>query len=219
MNTVMKLPAWMSGRKKETVVKVSDQEAEHAQWTLEEMQRAEEINQLGLTRENPQWTREELARFNQGGERPPITYPVDLDRVPGPQAEYNRKMSQRAQKRDVDAITADLRENESEIKRLESELAGARVREIDIRWELGQTLDEIEKLAKDARKKYNLEAPDVQPAPADKPTPGDQPVADDPGSPVRPGSSAHAGASESAFADPRFTPVPDKERGDDEIPF
>lgn len=217
MNTVMKLPAWMSGRKKETTVKVSDQEAEHAQWTLEEMQRAEEINQLGLTRENPQWTREELARFNHGGERPPITYPRDLDKVPRPQAEYNRQNS--PQKRDIDAITADIRANEAHIIDLEMSLSKARIHDIDLRSELGGTLDEIENLARDARKKYNLEAPDVQPAPTDGPTPGDQPVADDPGSPVRPGSPTHAGASESAFADPRFTPMPHQERGDDEIPF
>lgn len=159
----------------------------------------------------------------------PLSYPRDLDKVPPrtPAQEFlNRRMSQRVapQKRDVDAITADIRANEREIVRLETELSAAGVRGVELRYELGQTLDEIEHLAREARKTYRLETPDVQPPQAGPPGYG-IPAGTDPGhisaDPL--GAPAGAGASSHSEpihdADPRFTPVPHQERGDDEIPF
>jgi hypothetical protein len=176
-----------------------------------------------------QWTLEELQRIDDQRHRdvarkPPNYIPRDLDAAPpkSPPETFRKKWHrgedvrpEPAPLRDVDAITADLRANEKRIVQLEADLSEARVKDVDLRGELGETLDEIEKLAKDARKKYNLEAPNVQ-----QPPPGASSPADDPGSPVCPPSAAPAGASESIHdSDPRFTPVPHKESGDDEIPF
>lgn len=215
-------------RKPKELTVNSDDERERREWS----------NNTGQMREKPQWTAEELKRHEdeiRDGRRPwtplpSINYPRDLDKAPptsSPQAFLSQRMSERVaapKLREVDAITADLRANEKEIVRLENELAGARVREIDIRWELGQTLDEIERLAREARKTYKLEAPDVvqppQAGPPDYGVPGGTDPGRDPAHPaVTPAGAGEGGHDERDQQGGRVAAVPHQERGDDEIPF
>lgn len=209
-------------RKPKELTVNSDDERERREWS----------NNTGQMRENPQWTAEEIKRAEDEVRSglPRINYPRDLDKAPPmltPQAFLNQRMSERVaapKLREVDAITTDLRANEKEISRLQAELSAAGVRDVELRSELGDTLDEIENLAREARKTYKLEASNALQPPQAR-----APVADLHGG-AHPGSSSAAphiipaGAGEGGHDERdqqggRVAAVPHQERGDDEIPF
>lgn len=182
-------------------------------------------------RDSAQWTREELAHFNQGGERLPITYPRDLDKAPSSsKPESFRKAWHRGEepapaKREIPVIREDIRANNRRRAELEAELREVGIRDVELTYELGTALDEVEKLIRDVRKEHKLEPPDVvQPPQAGPPVAG---LRDSPDPSCDPAHSAvaAAGAGASGHSEPihdtdsRFTPLPPQERSDDEIPF